>query len=106
MLKLLKVLGFVFNSSLTENQICYSKKKSFKKKRLIMLVSHLKSGDVANLFCVLKGRFLILKGNNKIVLIFSILCHGRQVIVRKNSMFHISLGHFLAITVTLKFFWI
>lgn len=52
MLKLLKVLGLLFDSSLTENQTCYSKQKSFFKKRLTILVSHLKSRDVANLLSV------------------------------------------------------
>lgn len=53
MLKLLKVLRLLFDSSLTENQTCYSKNESFFfLKRLIILVSHLKSGDIANLFSV------------------------------------------------------
>lgn len=54
MLKLLKGLRLLFNSSLTENQICYSKNETFFFffKRLIILVSHLKSGDTANLFSV------------------------------------------------------
>lgn len=106
MLKLLKVLRFLFDSSLTENQTCYSKNESFFFFKEINhpCFSFKVWGHSQSFLCVLRERYFILKRKNKIVLISFIRCHGRQAITRKKFLFHISLGHFSAITPMLKFF--